>query len=98
MTNPILSDKTLSVSEFKKNPSAAIRGVEGAVAILNHNKAEFYAISAKAYALQIARQKELEALVEKLIEEIEDAEDRETILSRANQKMIPMTLEKLRGL
>ena len=43
-----LSDKTVGVTELKRNLSGALKKAE-AVAILSHNKAEAYLLSAAHY-------------------------------------------------
>jgi antitoxin StbD len=57
----ILTNLTISMSEFKKNPAKVLRdaGTEP-VAVLNHNKAAFYLIDP--------------TLFEALIDEVEDAQ------------------------
>lgn len=46
----ILSDKTVSVSELKKNLSSILKSVEGEpIAVLNHNTTSAYILSAKDY-------------------------------------------------
>jgi antitoxin StbD len=43
---PVLTDKTISISEFKKNPIAVIKQTDGFhLAVLSRNKPEFYCIS-----------------------------------------------------
>lgn len=98
MPSSILAEKTASISEFKQNPSRIVREAGGTVAILNHNTPEFYCIDAATYEILVARRKELEAMVETLIEELEDAEDRETIRKRQGQKRIFVTIDQLRDL
>jgi PHD/YefM family antitoxin component YafN of YafNO toxin-antitoxin module len=98
MPSSILAEKTASISEFKQNPSRIVREAGGTVAILNHNTPEFYCIDAETYEILVARRKELEAMVETLIEELEDAEDRETIRKRQGQKRIFVTIDQLRDL
>jgi len=98
MPSSILAEKTASISEFKQNPSRIVREAGGTVAILNHNTPEFYCIDAGTYEILVARRKELEAAVEALTEELEDAEDRETIRKRKGGKMVPVTLDKLHDL
>ena len=50
MLHSILTDSAASISEFKKSPSAILQEAEGLpVAVLNHNKPEFYAVPAKLY-------------------------------------------------
>lgn len=47
---PILSDACISISDLKKNPSAAIAAAEGfPLAILNRNKPAAYLVPAKAW-------------------------------------------------
>lgn len=47
---PILSRLTVSMSEFKKNPSAVLRDAHREpVAVLNHNKAAFYMVEPKLF-------------------------------------------------
>lgn len=46
----ILSDLSVSMSEFKKNPNEALRESGGqAVAVLNHNKPAFYMVPPERY-------------------------------------------------
>ena len=46
----ILADSSVSVTELKKNPMAAVEAGEGfPVVVLNHNKPVFYCIPAQAY-------------------------------------------------
>jgi antitoxin StbD len=50
MGKPLLADFGISISELKKNPSAAIRAAEGApVAILNRNPPAAYLVPAEAW-------------------------------------------------
>lgn len=50
MGKPLLADYGISISELKKNPSAAIRAADGApVAILNRNTPEAYLVPAEAW-------------------------------------------------
>jgi len=61
MSKVILADAVVSISDFKKNPMAALDAAQGfPVAVLNHNQPVFYCVPADAY----------EALMDKL----EDAE------------------------
>lgn len=42
----LLTELTVSMSEFKKNPAAVLRRAQGRpVAVLNHNKVDFYLLS-----------------------------------------------------
>jgi antitoxin StbD len=44
----ILTDNTVSMSEFKKNPAAVLREARNRpVAVLNHNRAAFYMLEPK---------------------------------------------------
>lgn len=57
----LLTDLTVSMSDFKKNPAKVLREAKAQpVAVLNHNKAAFYMIEP--------------ALFEALIDEVEDAQ------------------------
>ena len=56
----ILADMTISMSEFKKNPSSVLRQAQSRpVAVLNHNKAAFYMVEP--------------ALFEAMLEDLADA-------------------------
>lgn len=57
----LLTDLTVSMSDFKKNPAKVLREANAQpVAVLNHNKAAFYMIDPR--------------LFEALIDEVEDAQ------------------------
>ena len=46
----ILADVAVSMSEFKKNPAAVLRGAnKRPVAVLNHNKAAFYMVEPELF-------------------------------------------------
>ena len=78
----ILADSSVSVTELKKNPMAAIESGQGfPVVVLNHNKPVFYCVPAEAY----------EALMDKL----EDQELNEIADSRQGQKIIKVNLDEL---
>ena len=69
----ILSDLTISMSEFKKNPAAVLRDAKRRpVAVLNHNKAAFYMIEP--------------ALFEAMLEELTDQELSRTVLARMGER------------
>ncbi len=56
----IFSDITVSMSEFKRNPSAVLRQAGSRpVAVLNHNKAAFYMIEPAMFAAMLAELAEL---------------------------------------
>ncbi len=69
----ILSNLTISMSEFKKNPAAVLRDAKRRpVAVLNHNKAAFYMIEP--------------ALFEAMLEELADQELSRTVLARMGER------------
>lgn len=79
---PILADAGISISDLKKNPSAAIAAAEGfPLAILNRNKPAAYLIPARQW--------------EAIMERLEDAELAEIVRERAGQKRIRVKLEDL---
>lgn len=50
----ILTDVTVSMSEFKKNPASVLREVNGRpVAVLNHNKAAFYMVAPELFQVMV---------------------------------------------
>lgn len=78
----ILADSSVSVTELKKNPMAAIESGHGfPVVVLNHNKPAFYCVPAEAY----------EALMDKL----EDQELNDIADSRQGQKIIRVNINEL---
>ncbi|HCI5908935.1 TPA: type II toxin-antitoxin system Phd/YefM family antitoxin [Klebsiella pneumoniae] len=53
-TETVLAKHTSSISEFKKNPSAAMSESNGEpVAVLSHNKPAFYCVPPALFALMI---------------------------------------------
>ncbi len=79
---PILADAGISISELKKNPSAAIAAAEGfPLAVLNRNRPAAYLIPAKAW--------------EAIMDRLEDAELAEIVRARTGQKRIRVKLEDL---
>jgi antitoxin StbD len=69
----ILSDVTISMSEFKKNPAAVLREAQNRpVAVLNHNKAAFYMLEP--------------ALFEAMLEALADQELHRKVLSRMRER------------
>jgi antitoxin StbD len=78
----ILADSSVSVTELKKNPMAAIEAGNGfPVVVLNHNKPAFYCVPAQAYEI--------------LMDKLEDQELNEIADSRQGQKIIKVTLDEL---
>jgi antitoxin StbD len=69
----ILADVAVSMSEFKKNPAAVLRGAKNRpVAVLNHNRAAFYMVEPP--------------LFEALMEELADKELQRKVLRRMADK------------
>ena len=65
----MFTDRTVSMSEFKKNPAAVLRAADQhPVAVMSHNKPAFYMVEPK--------------LFEAMLEEISEHELRQTVLSR----------------
>lgn len=82
MPHVILAETTVSVSELKRNPMAAVAAGEGfPVAILNRNEPAFYCVPAKAY--------------EALIRRLEDLELNALADARAGQREVAITLDEL---
>jgi antitoxin StbD len=66
---PILTDLSVSMSEFKKNPAAVLREAHNRpVAVLNHNRPAFYMVEPQ--------------LFEALMEELADQDLHRKVLSR----------------
>ena len=79
---PILASSTVSITELRRNPNAVIDEADNApVAVLNHNRATAYVISARAY--------------EALMERIEDAELADIVRKRRGGKTVKVTLDDL---
>ena len=69
----ILSDFTVSMSEFKKNPASVLRAADSRpVAVLNHNKAAFYMVEPK--------------LFQAMLEELADQDLYRTVMARVAEK------------
>jgi len=80
----ILSDLSVSMTEFKKNPNEALRESGGqAVAVLSHNKPAFYMVPPDRY--------------EAMLEEIDDLRLVRVVKERLKQKdrAIKVTLDEL---
>lgn len=66
MTSQIFSEVTASISELKKNPTAAVDSGDGfPIAVLNRNKPAFYCVPAEIYKAMLDRldDQELVAIV-----------------------------------
>lgn len=69
----ILTEITVSMSEFKKNPASVLREANiRPVAVLNHNKAAFYMVEPK--------------LFQAMVEELADQDLYRTVLARVAEK------------
>ncbi len=69
----ILADMTISMSEFKKNPSSVLRQAQSRpVAVLNHNKAAFYMVEPR--------------LFQAIMDELADRDLHRTVLSRLAER------------
>ena len=85
MSHRLFADVICSVSEFKTNPSQVMQSAAGApVAILNHNKPEWYCVPAEFY--------------EKLMTSLDDALDDVELCSiaeeRKDQELVDVDLSK----
>ena len=82
MITQILADSSISISELKKNPMAAVESADGfPIAVLNRNKPAFYCVPAEAY----------EALMDKL----EDMELAELVRQREDEDSIKVSIHDL---
>jgi antitoxin StbD len=82
MGKPLLADYGISISELKKNPSAAIRAAEGApVAILNRNTPEAYLVPAEAW--------------EEIMDALDDMVLAEIVRQRQGQEEIEVSIDDL---
>lgn len=78
----LLADTSISISELKKNPRAAIEAAEGfPVAVLNRNRPSAYLIPAKAWA--------------DLLERLDDIQLAEVIRGRSDETPIDVELADL---
>ena len=78
----LYSDKTVSVTELKRNFSSVLSQAGGdPVAVLNHNRPEAYVLSAAYYA--------------KLIERLEDLEDARLVAERAAGPFVEVDIHDL---
>jgi antitoxin StbD len=69
----LLTDATVSMSEFKKNPAAVLRDARSRpVAVLNHNKAAFYMVEP--------------ALFEAMLDELADQDLHRKVLARMGER------------
>lgn len=74
ITENILSRKTASITDFKKNPTAAMNESHGEpVAILNHNKPAFYCVPPAMFELMFEQMSDA-LLLQKALERTCDDE------------------------
>ena len=79
---PLLADVGISISELKKNPSAAIAASDGfALAIMNRNRPAAYLVPAPLW--------------EEILDRLDDIELTKIVRERANEKPIPVNLADL---
>lgn len=82
MNVPLLASVGISISDLKKNPSAAIAAADGfPVAILNRNTPMAYLVPAEAW--------------EELMDRLEDIELAEIVRARAGQEEIEVSIDDL---
>jgi antitoxin StbD len=73
----LFAGHTVSMSEFKRNPAAVLRQAKNRpVAVLNHNKAAFYMLEP--------------ALMEAILEELEDRELLAKVRARLASNSVPV--------
>ncbi len=81
-SQPLLAPAGISISDLKKNPSAAIAAAEGfPLAILSRNKPAAYLVPADAW--------------EELMDRLEDIELAEIVRARAGQGEIEVPVDEL---
>jgi antitoxin StbD len=79
---PILAGASISISDLKKNPTAAIEAAEGfPVAVLNRNTPAAYLVPAEAW--------------EELMDRLEDIELAEIVRQRQGQKSVKVKIDDL---
>lgn len=82
MNKPLLADYGISISDLKKNPSAAIAAAEGfPIAILNRNSPAAYLVPAEAW--------------EDILEQLDDMELAAIVRKRQCQKRIRVNIDDL---
>ncbi len=61
LINPIFATATVSITDLRRNPGAIIDNAGDApIAILNHNRASAYLVSAKLYEAMLERMEDIE--------------------------------------
>ena len=72
----LFTDQTISMSEFKRNPTAVLKSANNRpVAVLNHNKPAFYMVQPALFEalLETLGDRDLEALVLSRLSQLDDA-------------------------
>ena len=78
----VFANTTVSVTELKRNYASIIKETdESPIAILNHNRPESYLLSAAFY--------------ESLLAKLEDLEDKQPVIERANGPFIELSINEL---
>ena len=78
----IHADMSVSVTELKRNFANVLATAQNApIAVFNHNKPEAYLLSAKYY--------------EKLLEMLEDVQDRHIVEERKNGPFVEVSIDEL---
>lgn len=80
MVSSVLTRKTVSITEMKKDPSGIMKGGES-VAVLKNNKAAFYAVPAAEF--------------EEMMEQLEDLELLKIAAARADSERVHVSLDDL---
>ena len=82
MIQPLLAGASISITDLKKNPTAAIEAAGGfPVAVLNRNTPSAYLVPAKAW--------------EELMDRLEDVELAEIVRARTGQEEIEVSIDDL---
>lgn len=82
MGSIVLTEHVVSVSELKSNPKKAMSSGNGApVAVLNHNKPEFYCVPPELFEL--------------LADVLEDIQLAQIVRDRADDERVQVTLDEL---
>jgi antitoxin StbD len=82
MMDAVFANTTVSVTELKRNYASIIKqSDESPIAILNHNRPESYLLPAAFY--------------EKLLTRLEDLEDSQLIIERANGPFVDLSIDDL---
>ncbi len=78
----ILASASISITELKRNPSAAIKAADGeSVAVLVHNKPSAYLVPAVTY--------------QRLLDRLEDLELTELVRARTSERRVKVEFDDL---